>query len=271
MAGRVALITGASSGIGYATAVELKARGFIVYGAARRLERMKSLEKLGITTIALDVTSEKSMVSCVENIAKQEGRIDVLVNSAGYGSFGAIEDVPMEEAKRQLEINVFGLARMTQLVIPLMRKHRYGKIVNISSMGGRIWVPFGGWYHATKFAVEGFSACLRLELKPFGIDVVVIEPGGVSSEWGSIAADHLEQVSEHGHYAAASKKTAAAMRKVYSMKLTRPETIAKCIAKAVMVKRPRTRYLLGAGAKPMVLMKNVLGDRLYDAILRAFM
>lgn len=268
---KVAFVTGASSGIGYATAKELKQNGFTVYAGARRVEKMAGLAEQGIGTMFLDVTDEGSMQECVKQIIDKEGRIDVLVNNAGYGSYGAIEDVPMDEARHQVEVNLFGLARMTQLVLPYMRENHYGKIVNISSMGGKIWTPFGGWYHATKFAVEGLSDCLRMEVQPFGIDVIVIEPGGVASEWGTIAADHLEKVSGNGAYGQAARKTAAATRKTYSGKVTQPETIAKCIVKAVTARKPKTRYLLGMGAKPMVYMKRILGDRLYDKIVLKFM
>jgi short-subunit dehydrogenase len=271
MSNKVALITGASSGIGYATALEFKKKGFTVYGAARRVERMRELQKKGIHTISLDVTTDESMVNCVNSIIEKEGRIDVLVNNAGYGSYGAIEDVSLEEARRQVEINVFGLARMIQLVLPKMREHKYGKIANISSMGGRIWTPFGGWYHATKFAVEGFSDCLRMEVKLYGIDVIVVEPGGVASEWGSIAADNLIKASGKGVYAKEAIRTAEATKKTYAGNVTKPEVIAECILKAVTVKKPKTRYLLGSGAKLMVYMKKLLGDRLYDRIVLKFM
>ncbi|MGL5066248.1 MAG: oxidoreductase [Sarcina sp.] len=183
---KVALITGASSGIGFDTAIELQKKGYIIYGAARRVDRLETLKKNGINVIALDVTNEESMVKCVETILAKEGRIDVLVNNAGYGSFGAIEDVSMEEARRQVEVNVFGLARMTQLVLPSMRANKYGKIVNISSMAGKMHTPFGGWYHATKFAVEGFSDCLRMEVAEFGIDVILVEPGGIKTVTNSL-------------------------------------------------------------------------------------
>ena len=149
---KVALITGASSGIGESAAILLHNAGFKVYGAARRLEKMKSLEEQGISTISLDITDEDSILNCVNTILEKEGSIDVLVNNAGYGSYGAVEDVPMEEARRQFDVNIFGLARLTQLVLPKMREHSYGKIVNISSMGGKIYTPFGAWYHATKHA-----------------------------------------------------------------------------------------------------------------------
>lgn len=154
MNNKVALVTGASSGMGKETVLELKRRGFTVYGGARRVDRMMDLEKQGINILKFDVTDEESMARCVEFISKKEGRIDVLVNNAGYGSLGAVEDVPMEEVHRQFEVNLFGLGRMIQLVMPLMRKERYGKIVNISSMGGRVATPFGGWYYSSKYAVE---------------------------------------------------------------------------------------------------------------------
>lgn len=271
MNNKIALVTGASTGIGKETAVELKNRGFIVYAAARRIERMEDLAAMGIHTITLDVTDEDSMVHCVNHIMSKEGRIDVLVNNAGYGSYGAIEDVPMEEARRQVEVNLFGLARMTQLVIPGMRERCFGKIINISSMGGKVWTTFGGWYHATKFAVEGFSDCLRLELMPFGIDVIVIEPGAIATDWGVIAAENLRKASSNGAYAQAANKTADNMVRTYSGKQPTPSSvIARCIGRAVAAKRPRTRYLIGFSAKPMVLIKRIFGDRMFDRLVARF-
>ena len=270
MTKKVALVTGASSGIGSATALEMQKKGFTVYGAARRTEMMTELANNGIHIISLDVSDDDSMVNCVNSILEKEGRLDVLVNNAGYGSYGAIEDVPMEEARRQVEVNLFGLARMTQLVLPNMRENKYGKIVNISSMGGKVWTPFGGWYHATKFAVEGFSDCLRMEVKPFGIDVVVIEPGGVKTDWGIIAAENLKKTSVKGVYAQAAEKSSEGMKKNYTgNSMTSPEVIARCIAKAVTVHNPKTRYLLGYGAKPAVLIKNVFGDRIHDRFIQS--
>jgi NAD(P)-dependent dehydrogenase (short-subunit alcohol dehydrogenase family) len=170
-----------------------------------------------------------------------------------------------------MEVNVFGLARMIQLVVPSMRKNQFGKIVNVSSMGGKIWTKFGGWYHATKFAVEGLSDCLRLELEPFGIDVIVVEPGGIKTDWGIIAAENLKKVSANGSYSQAANKAAVGMIKNYTgNQLSKPKLIARTIAKAVTVKRPKTRYLVGFMAKPMVFMKNVFGDRAYDRIIKMF-
>ncbi len=268
MNNKVALVTGASSGIGKITAIMLKDKGFKVYGVARRIDKLESIAKQGINILPLDVTDENSMVECVDTIINKEGRIDVLVNNAGYGSYGAIEDVPIKEARRQMEVNIFGLARMTQLILPYMRKNNYGKIVNISSMGGRVWTPYGGWYHTTKFALEGFSACLRLEVEPFGIDVIVIEPGGIKTDWGHIAADNLEKTSKNGAYEKNGIAISKAMKKTYSGNLTKPEVIAKCIVKAVTVKKPRTRYLIGYGAKPSVYIQKLFGDRLYDKIAK---
>lgn len=176
---KTALVTGASGGIGQRIARELKSAGFKVYAAARRLDRMAELEEDGIVPIALDLTKDESIVACVNSVLSREKSIDVLVNNAGYG---AIEDVPLEEAHRQFEVNLFGMARLIQLVVPVMRAQHSGRIVNISSMGGKVWTKFGGWYHAAKYAVEGLSDCLRMELKPFGIDVVVVEPGRIKTD-----------------------------------------------------------------------------------------
>ncbi|MDP4152774.1 MAG: oxidoreductase [Bacillota bacterium] len=269
---RVALITGASSGIGFETALKLKENGFTVYGAARRTEKLQALTEKGIQTLPLDVTDEASMVSCVDTILQKEGRIDVLVNNAGYGSYGAIEDVPMEEARRQIDVNLFGLARMTQLVLPSMRKNRFGKIVNISSMAGKVHTPFGGWYHAAKFALEGFSDCLRIELAPFGIDVIIIEPGAIKTDWGIIAADNLKKASANGAYAAAADSSADGLKKMYmGNSITKPEVIAATIAKAVTSARPKSRYLLGYGAKMSVFARRVLSDRMYDRMIKKVM
>jgi NAD(P)-dependent dehydrogenase (short-subunit alcohol dehydrogenase family) len=272
MSNKVALVTGASSGIGFETAVDLKSAGFIVYGAARRIDKLKELEGKGIKIIQLDVTDEESMVTCVETIVKKEGRLDVLVNNAGYGSYGAIEDVPMEEARRQVEVNIFGLARMSQLVLPHMRKNSFGRIINISSMGGKIYTPFGGWYHATKFAVEALSDCMRLETAQFGVDVVIVEPGGIKTEWGNIAADNLLKTSKGSPYGKAVKESADKMIKTYSgNQLSDPKIISKAIVIAATVKNPKTRYLVGFGAKPAIFIRKILSDRMFDKFVKSAM
>lgn len=265
---KIALITGASSGMGKSTAFHLQQKGYTVYGAARRIEEMKDLEAAGMHRIALDLTEDASIVRCVQEILEKEGKIDVLINNAGYGSYGSVEDVPLEEAKRQFEVNLFGLARITQLVLPIMRKQQSGRIVNITSMGGKVYTPLGSWYHATKHALEGWSDCLRLELKPFGIDVVIVEPGGIKTPWGIIAAENLVKTSGKGAYAYFATKTAEAMNKMYSGKmLTDVDVLGKVIAKAASVKRPKIRYAKGFMAKPAIFIRKCFGDWLFDKII----
>ena len=199
---KVALVTGASSGIGEDAARLLHEHGFTVYAVARRTGPMEKLAALGVRTFGMDVTDDASVTAGVEKIIAEAGRIDVLVNNAGYGSYGAVKDVPLEEARRQFEVNVFGLARLIQLVVPHMRAQRSGRIINISSIGGKIYEPLGGWYHATKFAVEGLSDSLRIELRPFGIGVVLIEPGTIRTGWNTIARENLARASASSAYAA---------------------------------------------------------------------
>ncbi len=269
---QVVLITGASSGIGRAAAELFAKEGYTVYAAARTMDALGAMATDAVHPVALDVTDDASMRACVEQVLAETGRIDVLVNNAGYGSHGAVEDVPMEEARRQMEVNLFGLARMTQLVLPAMRGARRGRIINVTSMAGRVWSPFAAWYHASKYAVEGLTASMRLELKPFGIGVVLIEPGAVQTPWGGIAAEHLLGASGSGAYAAQAQKSAARLTWFYGgRRLTKPETIAKRILKAATARRPRTRYLLGLGAKPLVYIQKLLGDRAYDWLIRKFM
>lgn len=252
-------------------ALELNAAGFKVFAAARRLERMEDLKEHGIIPVSLDLTKEESIVNCVKEVTDKAGTIEVLVNNAGYGSYGAIEDVPLEEGRRQFEINLFGMVRLIQLVVPGMREKHYGKIVNVSSMGGKVWTTFGGWYHATKYAVEGMSDCLRVELKPFGIDVIVIEPGGIKTEWGLIAAENLKKTSGSGAYAEMANASAENMIKNYSgNRLSDPDVIAKTIRKAVTCSRPSTRYMVGFAAKPMVWFHLLFGDRAYDWLIQKF-
>jgi NADP-dependent 3-hydroxy acid dehydrogenase YdfG len=266
---KVVLITGASSGIGEATAITLQQAGFEVYGAARRVERMQHLhDDYGIHILPLDVTDEASMTHCVDEVLSEAGQIDVLVNNAGYGSYGAVEDVPISEARHQLEVNLFGLARMVQLVLPSMRARRTGCIVNIASMAGRVHTPFGAWYHATKFAVEGFSDALRLELKPFGIRVVIIEPGGINTDWGIIAADNLVATSTKGVYAERAARVAHIFHDAYAGKhYSDVSVVAHAIRRAVTARRPRTRYAVGFMAKPSIFFRKILSDRMMDRIL----
>ena len=266
----VVLLTGASSGIGYDVAPLLVRYGYTVYGAARRVEKIEELASEGVKALSLDVTDEASMEAAVQQIIDAEGRIDVLINNAGYGFYGAIEDVPINEARRQFEVNLFGLARLTQLVLPHMRARGRGRILNLSSMAGRITMPLGAWYHATKYALEAFSDALRMEVEEFGIDVVIIEPGGIKTPWGLIAAAHLEESSRNGVYAEQAQRVAANMRRLYSpsSNLSEPKVISRTVLRALEARRPKTRYLVGFGAKPSVFLHTVLPDRLFDKVAR---
>ena len=270
--GKTALVTGASSGIGAATVALLLSAGATVYAAARRVEKMEKLKKLGAYPVRMDLTDGQSMEREIGSILAEHGSIDILINNAGYGSYGAIEDVAIDEARRQFEVNIFGLARVTQLVLPGMRAKGYGKIVNISSMAGKIYTPYGGWYHATKHALEGLSDCLRLENRQFGIDVSIIEPGGIATEWGIIAAENLRGSASGGAHQAAANRAADRMTELYrSKRLTTPEKIAATIMKAVTARNPKTRYTTGFMARPAIFFRKLLPDRVFDRIIRTAM
>lgn len=216
----------------------------------------------------MDVTDEASIKASLAAIIEGSGRIDVLVNNAGYGSYGAIEDVEMDEAKRQFEVNVFGAMNLARLALPHMRQQRSGTIVNITSMGGKIYTPLGGWYHGTKYALEALSDCLRLEVAPFGINVVVIEPGGIATEWGGIAADNLDKTSGQGAYREQAKAVSSSLRsEANANRNSPPSVIADAIAKAVTSSRPKTRYAVGFGAKPLIAAGKLLSDRQFDALI----
>ncbi|MCB0420560.1 MAG: oxidoreductase [Bdellovibrionales bacterium] len=267
---KVILITGASSGIGKKTAEKLIAAGHVVYGGARRVERMQDLEKLGGYPLHLDVSDDASMKAAVDKVVVEQGGIDVLVNNAGFGLYGSVEDTDINDARYQFEVNLFGLARMTQLVTPHMRKRKSGKIINISSVAGKIYTPLGGWYHATKHALEGLSDCLRFELKPFGIDVVIVEPGVIQTEFGDVLTSTLMKRSEGGAYEALARQIADTTEEMYKNGVgSSPDLISGTIMKAIESKKPRTRYLVGKLAKPMLFLRNWLGDRIYDKALMA--
>ncbi|MBO0769350.1 MAG: SDR family NAD(P)-dependent oxidoreductase [Solirubrobacterales bacterium] len=263
---RVALVTGASAGIGTATARRLANAGFVVYAAARREDRLAEIATERIRPLALDVTDEASMTSGVNAILAEQGRIDVLVNNAGYGSYGAIEEVPQGEARRQIEVNLFGLVRLAQLVLPTMRAQGSGTILNVTSIGGKLTTPFGGWYHASKFAVEGLSDALRSEVAPFGVNVVVIEPGGIKTEWSGIASTNLEAVSGSGPYAERAQRVLRALNGSVADRASDPDVVARAIERAVNAKRPKTRYAIGFLAKPSLFARKVLPDRAFDFV-----
>lgn len=261
----VILITGASSGIGYSAAQALALEGHTVFAGARRIELMEPLRAFGVTPVYLDVTSEESISACLAVV----GEVDVLVNNAGYGYFGPIETVSLEEARRQMEVNLFGLAALCRAVLPGMRSRGFGRVVNIGSVAGKAVMYFGGWYSVSKYAVEAFSDALRMEMKPFGVSVVLIEPGPIKTAWGDIAADHLAHCVAGTAYEEEGLREAAVMRKGYSLRaLTPPSAVTQAIVRAVSARRPRTRYRPGLGAGTIVFWHSILPTRWWDAIAR---
>ncbi len=259
---KVILITGASTGIGKDTALRYLALGHIVYGAARSVEKMDDIVKAGGQAIKLDITDQDSIETCVKQIFKEQNRIDVLFNNAGYGEYGAVEDVSIERAKYQFEVNIFGLAAITKKVLPIMRKQKSGLIINTSSIGGKIYTPFGAWYHATKHALEGWSDVLRNEVKPFGIHVVILEPGSIDTPWNDIMKENLIANSQNGPYADMVKNMSKAQGRFKSSHVS---VIGKVMVKILNAKNPKTRYMKGSGSI-LVYIRKLLGDRGIDAL-----
>lgn len=233
---------------------------------------MAPLAEAGANVHYLDLTDETSIGDLVSRLGKAPGALDAIVNNAGIGVYGSVEEVPMDEARRQFEVNLFGIARLTQLVLPAMREARSGTIVNVSSIGGRVYTPMGAWYHASKHALEGWSDCLRLEVAPFGIRVVIVEPGAIETEFAEIAIAPLLERSAGGPYADFARKMAAATRRAYlDKKASSPDLIAGIIVKAVEARRPRTRYVAGYLGKPVIWARRILGDRGFDWMVRKFL
>jgi NAD(P)-dependent dehydrogenase (short-subunit alcohol dehydrogenase family) len=264
---RPVLITGCSTGIGRATAERLVDDGWNVHATARRPETIEDLAKRGCTVHALDVTDEGSMDKAVEEVEK-DGPIGALVNNAGYSQSGAIETIPMDSVRRQFETNVFGLMRMCQLVLPSMRKEGSGRIVNLSSMGGKLTFPGGGVYHATKHAVEALSDALRFEVGGFGIDVVIIEPGLIVTNFGEAAVGSMADNESDGPYAGFNTAVAAATASAYDGPMARlgagPEAVAAKIAHAISARRPSPRYKVTASARVVMGMRRLMSDRMWD-------
>jgi NADP-dependent 3-hydroxy acid dehydrogenase YdfG len=269
MANDPVLITGCSTGIGRATAERLARRGLTVYATARRLESIEDLARSGCRTLALDVTDEDSMQAAVAAVEEAEGAVGALVNNAGYSQSGAIEAVPLEDVRRQFETNVFGLLRMCQLVLPGMRRAGAGRIVNVSSMGGKLVFPGGGAYHGTKFAVEAISDAMRFEVRGFGVHVSIIEPGLIRTTFGETAVGSVPD--EDGPYAEFNTAVAGITARVYEGNLAKlgagPDAVAKAIEKAITARRPRTRYRVTASARVFMAQRAILPDRAWDAVV----
>lgn len=265
---QVIVVTGASSGMGKDFALTLINQGHQVYGLARRAQQMQDIVNAGGRAIAMDITDEQQVQAAIETVLQEQGRIDVLINNAGFPVYGPVEEVPIDEARRQFEVNLFGLASITQKVIPGMRGQKSGKIINISSMGGKMYTPLGAWYHATKHALEGWSDCLRIELSSFDIDVVIVEPGGTKTEFTNVFMNNFFGNAENGPYSpmmqAVSKSTQTINEK---NQLSDVSVITRSVVSAIDSKKPKTRYVAGAFAKPLMWMRKHLGDRLFDRIV----
>ena len=269
---KAVLITGCSTGIGRATALHLAARGFPVYATARRLDAIADLGSRGCRTLQLDVCDETSMAAAVKTVEATEGAVGVLVNNAGYGLEGAFETTPMADVRRQFETNVFGLIRLTQLVLPAMRAQGWGKVVNVGSVGGVITLPGGAFYHATKHAVEALSDALRFEVRGFGVDVVLIQPGAIKTNFAvTVTKGVAAQGVTDGPYAAFNAEVVARMTDAFEGRLATfsgaPEDVARAIERAVTAKRPRTRYPVTAAAHLLIAMRRWLPDRAIDRFL----
>lgn len=269
---KVILITGASSGMGKDGALRLIKEGHIVYGGARRVNKMQDIINAGGHTVELDVTDIESIKKTVDKIISEQGRIDVLWNNAGYSVAGAVEDVSYEDAKRQFEVNLFGLAEVTKAVLPFMRKQMSGTIINTSSVGGKVFTPLGAWYHATKHALEGWSDSLRIELKPFNINVAIIEPGGIKTEFGDVMNQPLLDRSKDGAYEEFSKKVAESYEKNYAdpKRLSQPSVISDVVVKILNSNNPKTRYVVGYMSKTTIFMRWLLSDKLFEKMIMRF-
>jgi NAD(P)-dependent dehydrogenase (short-subunit alcohol dehydrogenase family) len=273
MTSRAVLITGCSSGIGRATAERLVDDGWRVYATARRPESIADLADRGATILGLDVTDEASMVAAVGQVCDAEGAVGVLVNNAGYSQSGALETVPIDEIRRQFDTNVFGLIRMCQLVLPGMRAQRWGKIVNIGSMGGRLTFPGAAAYHATKYALEAISDSLRFEVRGFGVDVMLIEPGLIVTRFGDTAAASVKAAAGDGPYEQFNRRVADLTAHVYAGPMSKlgggPEVVAARIADALAARRPRARYPVTPSAHLMITQRRITPDRVWDVMMRA--
>ena len=265
------LITGASSGIGAATAARLTRAGHTVYATARKADALTELADAGAQTRSLDVTDDASMRAVVDEIVEAHGRVGGLVNNAGYGTYGAVEDVPMEAARAQFETNVFGVARLIQLVLPSMRAARRGRIVNVSSMGGRLTFPYGGYYHASKHAVEALSDALRMEVRPFGIGVSIIEPGLITTRFGETASATLAgTTAADSPYKSATDAIEKAIAASYERRMMTagPEQVARAIEKALTAARPRSRYVITPAARALITVRAASPGKAWDRVVK---
>jgi NAD(P)-dependent dehydrogenase (short-subunit alcohol dehydrogenase family) len=268
---RAALITGCSSGIGRAIAERLARSGWTVYATARDVSSVDDLKSHGCKVLALDVSDLNSMRAAVTTIEESEGSVGVLINNAGFGLHGAVETTSLDDVRRQFETNFFGPATLTQLVLPAMRRQGWGKLVNMSSMGGRLTLPGGAFYHASKHAIEAFSDALRLELRLFGIDVIVIEPGIIKTQFGDTAVGTVDANETDDPYDLFNQKVMLKINAAYRKRMfggpARPETVARVVERAISSQRPRTRYPVTMGGRALMALRRVLPDRAFDSLV----
>ena len=263
---KVILVTGASSGMGKLSAQDLIKAGHIVYCVARSVDKMKDLEQIGGHVMKMDVTNEADIEEVVKQVIAEQGRIDVLWNNAGYGLYGPVEDLSMEKVQQQFEVNVYGVARLTKKVLPYMREKCNGLIINTSSMGGKIYTPLGAWYHASKHAIEGFSDCLRMEVKEFGIKVVMLEPGMINTGFNAAVRDNFSFESQNSPYKRLVNGYIKAMENNPAPG-SKPEVISRTVLKIINARNPKTRYLVGRGGKLLVAIRHIFGDKAFDTMM----
>ncbi len=269
MAAKICLVTGASAGIGQATALELLRAGHVVYGVARRVERMEPIERAGGHPLAMDVTKEADLERVVRTVVEAEGRIDVLVNNAGIGLHGSVEEAPLDQARNVFEVNVFGPARLVQLVLPHLRRQRAGTIVNVSSIGGEIALPLGAWYYASKHALEALTDTLRQEVKRFGIEVVLVQPGIIKTEFESDTPRELREISGHGAYGDVAEAFARKAESSFGedSKASDPSVVATAIREAIETANPKPRIAVGYLAQLLLRLNRLLSDRAWDKLV----
>lgn len=267
---QVVLITGTASGIGEATAKHLISLGHTVYGGDIQFEKNKWLDAAGGHSLDMDVTDVEMVKAGVAKVIEEQGRIDVLFNNAGYGLYGPIEEVTMEDVQAQFDVNVFGYAHLVKEVLPHMRKQGDGLIINNTSMGGKITLGgLGGWYHATKHALEGWSDVLRFEVDHFGIDVVIIEPGAINTNFGLPVMAYLDKYREGTEYSHLFDPFDAMVEDPEAFSGgADPIVIAETVEEAMRARTPKIRYARGPMAKPLITIRDIFGDRVFDWLMR---
>ena len=264
---KVVLITGTAYGIGKSTAELLIDKGHIVYGGDILVEENLYLNDIGGTALEMDVTNQEHIDKAINQIISEQGRVDVLVNNAGLGVYGAIEDVSMEDIYYQYDVNLFGLARVTKAVLPYMREKKSGLIINISSVLGETYGPLAGWYLSTKHALEGWSDALRVELKEFDIDVVVVQPGAINTNFSNVTKTYIDKYRENSAYQHLYGEPITDTGNEVLSNQSDPIVIAKVINKAMNARNPKTRYAAGAYSKIGIFLRKIMTDKMFDRFI----